>query len=711
MERREQVTFCRICEPLCGLVATVEDGVVTKLRPDPEHPISKGFACPKGIAMTEVQNDPERVVHPLRRGADGEFERVGWGDALADIGRRLRALRDEHGMESVGFYLGNPAAFSYSHIVWAKGMADALGSPHFYSASSQDTSSRFAASALMYGSPLTIPVPDLHRTELLLMVGANPVVSHGSMISGTRVRDDLAAIVERGGRVVVVDPRRSETAKLFEHVAVRPDGDAWLLLSLLHVIFEEGLEDRRALVDVEGVESLRHLAGSFEPEHVARHSGVDADAVRALARDLATARRAAVYGRTGACLGAYGTLVNFLLDALNVVTGNVDRPGGAVFPTPPIDLYETASKRGLDSYATARTRVGGLPEVLGSMPAGVMVDEIRTPGPGQMRALIVTSGNPVLSVPDGPALEAALGELDLLVSIDLGVNDTNRHADYILPATSFLEREDLPAAMFPYQLRTFVQWTDAVVPPRGEARQEWEILRDICAQLGLVPSSARELRRLGRLGRALGPKLLFDAMLRIGPFGDRFGLRRGGLSIAKLRKRYPHGVVLAEEVPTGVLPKRLKHRVRLAPDEIVAEVARLQAAPREDALRLFGRRELRSHNSWMKNSEKLMRNQRGSTLRVHPADAARLGLTDGRPARVRSTAGAIEAVVECSEDIAPGSASLPHGWGRRVDVAGEPVADGGANYNALTTAGPDALEPLAGMSILNGIDIEVEAVA
>jgi anaerobic selenocysteine-containing dehydrogenase len=708
-------TYCRICEPLCGLVATVEDGRVTNLRPDKNHPITRGFACPKGIAMTEVHNDPRRVLHPMRRQADGTFVRVSWPEALSDIGERLRHVRARHGNGAIGVYAGNASAFSYSAIAWFKGMVDALGTRHVYSAGSQDTNSRFAASALLYGSPLTVPVPDLHRTELLFMLGANPIVSHGSLISGTNVRDALNGIVQRGGRIIVVDPRRTETARLFEHIPVRPDTDAWLLLSLLNVMLADELEDRSALAGIAtGMTGLRRLVAQFTPELTEPVSGVPADRVRMLAHELAASPSAAFYGRVGACTGSFGTLVCFLLDALNAVTGNLDTPGGAVFPTPPIDIYGSMEKRGLATYDTWRSRVGGLPEVLGAAPAAVMADEIMTPGEGQLKALITVAGNPVLTVPDGPSLGQALDELSLFVSLDIGFNDTNRHADYILPATTFLEREDMGVQVFPYQLQTFVQWTEAVVPPRAEARQEWQIIRDLCAELGIVPSSAKEMRRLGRLGRMIGPRPLFDAMLRLGPYGDRFGLRRNGISIRKLRRHHPHGVVLAAEVPTGVLPDRITRpdrRIDLSPQAITREVERLRRSSELDPdfpFRLFGRRELRSINSWMKNVAKLTAGgSRGACL-IHPDDARELGLGEDEKVRISSRVGSVEAEVVITDDVVSGSVCLPHGWGQGIGVGGEPGGIGGPNYNTLTEAGPLAVEPLAGMSVLNGIPVRLE---
>ena len=712
MATEERTTYCRICEPLCGLVATVEDGRLVRLRPDGEHPLSRGFACPRGIAMTEVQNDPDRVLRPLRR-VGRSFEPVSWDEALGDIGRRLRRILRDHGGPSVGWYFGNPGAFSYSHALWLQGFMTAAGSPNLFTAGSQDINSRFVASHLLYGSLTRVPVPDLARTEFLLIVGANPLVSHGSAVSAPRIKDHLRAIVRRGGRVVVVDPRRSETARAFEHVPVRPDGDAWLLLSLLHVIFAEGLEDTAALSrQVRGLAGLRAMAAAHPPEETSARTGVPARTVRALARDLASAGSAAVYGRTGACLGRHGTLVSFLLDALNVVTGNLDRPGGAVFGSSPLGLERLADRFGLASYAKRRSRVGGFPDVLGTFPAALMAKEITTPGRGRLRALFVSAGDPVVSVPDGGELTAALSRLDLLVSIDLYVNDTNRLADYVLPATTFLEREDLPVASLSLFTTPFVQFTEPVLAPYGEARQEWQIIDGIARRAGLLPFVPHRLALLGRVfGRVppVTPVRLLDLALRLGPRGDLFGLRRG-LSLRSLRRR-PHGVVLAGHVRTGVLREVVRHRdrrVRLDPPEILADVARLDEHTDDPAypLRLIGLREARSQNSWMHNCATLMRGRR-HTARVHPADAAEHGVEDGRPCRIASPYGAIELPAELTDEVTRGTVAIPHGWGHHG--GGRRIADraGGANVNLLTSSGPEQLETLAGMAHLNGVPIHL----
>jgi formate dehydrogenase len=688
---------------------------VTKLRPDPEHPLSQGYACPKGIAFPEVQEDPDRLLHPMRRRADGSFERVSWDDALADIGTRLRAIRDEHGGDAIGMYMGNPAAWSFGHTVWGKGLIDALGSPHYYSAGSQDVNNRFAASALMYGSPLTVPIPDVQRTDLLVIFGANPFVSNGSVLSIPRVRDRLREIERRGGRVVVIDPRRTETAREFDHVPIQPDGDARLVLSLLNVIFDEDLVDHGAVREQSReVGELARLARGFSPESTAGSTGVPAERARSLAREIASAPSAAIYGRTGSCLGTHGTLTAFLLDALAAVTGNLDRPGGLVFGSSPLDLEGAAERAGLATYGERHSRVGRFPDVLGQMPATLMAPEIETEGPGQLRALIVTAGNPVQSVPDGAALSRALGKLDLMISIDIYPNDTARHADYVLPATTWLEREDVPAAFQPFFFRPFIQHTEAVVPARGEAREEWEIFEALGRALGVVPGITPTVRRLGRLGVRISPRRLIDLMLRMGPRGDRFGLRRGGLSLGRI-EREPHGLVLDDQWATGVLRGRVRHDdglVRLAPGAIVDEVRRLEDPPAADGslpLRLIGLRELRSHNSWMHNVPALMRGGvRRHALRMHPADAAARSLDDGALARIRSASGEVEVPVALTEDMTPGVVALPHGWGHH---GGWRLANdaGGVNSNELMDASPESLERLAGMAHLNGVAVEVEA--
>ena len=688
MAVEERVTFCRICEPLCGMVATVEDDRLTQLRPDKDHPLSRGYACPKGIAMTGVQNDPDRVLHPLKRvGGPGEFEPVSWDEAMGDIAARLERSLDARGPDSVAWYMGNPGAFSYSHTLWVKGFLDGLGSPHYYSAGSQDVNNRFAASALLYGTPLLLPI-----------------------------REQLNAIVDRGGRVVVVDPRRTETARQYEHLPIRPDADAWLLLSILNVIFAEGLADHDYLArHARGAEELARLGRDFPPERAGEATGIEPARVREIARAFAAAPSAVAYGRTGSCLGRFGTLVAYLLDALNVVTGNLDRPGGSIFGSPPIALDEIGEKIGLATYGKIRSRIGDYPDVIGNLPATLLPDEITTPGKGQIRVFFVSAGNPVLSVPDGDALERALAELDLMVSLDFYVNETNRHADYVLPATTFLEREDVPVAFLGLFSTPFIQVSKPVVPPAGESRQEWQVIEDLSRRIGIAPYSSKALRVLAKLGLRLSPLRLIDLLLRTGPAGDLYGLRRGGLSLRKVA-RHPHGIVLDDQLATGVLHEKVRHadgRVRLDDPEAMREIGRLgssNGARAEFPLRLIGMRELRSHNSWMHNAPLLMRGGRTHALRMHPDDAGAAGIEDGDLARITSEAGAVEVPATVTDEMTPGTVALPHGWGHK---GGWKLANeaGGVNVNLLAPSGVESLERLAGMAHLNGIPVRVEAAA
>lgn len=728
----ELATYCRICEPLCGMVATVEAGRLTRLRPDPDHPLSQGFACPKGIAFEQVQNDPDRVLHPLKRRPDGSFERVSWEHAMGDITTRLRAIQAARGPEAIGWYWGNPGAFSTAHALWLAAFTMLLGTPHLFTAGSQDVNARFVASHLLYGAPVAVPIPDLARTDLLVVLGANPLVSHGSVLTSPRIKESLHGIVARGGRVVVVDPRRTETARAFEWLPITPDGDAWLLLSLLHVLFEEGLADEAALArEASGALALRRLARSFAPEAAEPHCGVPAAQVRALAHALATTPRAALYGRTGTCLGRHGTLVSFLLDAVNLVAGNLDRDGGAMLGTlglPGERLGNLLLQRlALLRYDSRRSRVGGLPQVLGAEPAALMAKEILTPGPGRVRALFVSAGNPVLSVPNGNELEAALRQLELCVSLDLYVNETNAHADYVLPATTMYERADFPLPFQTYLTTPFRQATEAVVPPAGEAREEWEVIDELMRALARRTPGLAALqlarRALAAVGVRLEPRLALDLVVRLAEGGDKLGLRRGGLTLKRLTREHPHGTVLRPHLRPGVLRRVVLHRdrrVALDHAAIAQEVARLRAraADAEDAgfpLRLIGMRELRSENSWMHNAPLLLRGGRRQRARMHPADAAALGLADGEAVRLVTRHGAIELPIALTEDLKRGVVAVPHGWGhkgtggwRRANGA---ARGGGVNVNLLMSSEPEDLERLAGMAHLNGVPVRAEAVA
>lgn len=728
--REELPTYCRICEPLCGMVATVEDGKLIQLRPDKEHPVSKGFACPKGIAFAEVHNDPDRVLHPQRKRPDGTWERVTWDEAMRDIKARLLKIHREHGSQSIGWYYGNPGAFSAGHTLGVASFMMLLGSRHLYTAGSQDVNQRFVASEILYGNPAVSPIPDLHRTDFAVIVGANPVVSHGSVLTAPRIKELLHGITERGGRVLVIDPRRTETARAFEWLPIRPDGDAFMLLSLLHVLFEEGLADTAAVArQARGADRLRELARPFTPESTEAETGIAPADLRELARALATTERAAVYGRIGTSLGRSGTLTTLLLDAVNLVAGNLDREGGSMFGSLGLPLERLALKLGLALVPVGhdrmrRSRIGDFPSILASQPAAIMAKEILTPGPGQLRALFVSAGNPVLSCPNGDELEEALDTLELQVAVDFYVNETHAHADYVLPATTMYERSDFPIPFQALSLTPFRQATPAVVAPAGEARDEYTIIDELASAMwrrtpGLF--GAELLRRALKPFGGLRPELATDAVVRLSTGGDLFGLRRGGLNLKKLLREFPHGKVIAPHLRAGVLSGIVLHgdrKVALDAPVFASEVERLGTRTDDPAfpLRLIGMRELRSENSWMHNAPLLLRGGRRHLARMHPEDAAAIGAAEGDRIRVASAHGEIELAVTLTEDLMPGVIAIPHGWGHKRGAGWTKArtADdgtGGANVNQLMSSDPADIEPISGMAHLVGVPVRAEVVA
>ena len=723
MTEQTRTTFCRICESVCGMVATVEDGRLVALRPDKDHPLSEGFACQKGIAFTEVVNDPDRVTTPLRRTGDGGFEEVSWDEAMSDIALRLSEIHRRHGAGSIGWYAGNPGAFSYDHIPGVALFLAGLGRrSHLYTASSQDSHPRLMASQLLYGYPLSVPFPDLSRTDFLVVMGANPVVSHGSLIAAPRMRERMHAIVKRGGRVLVIDPRRTETAAQFEWLGIRPDGDALLLLSLLQVMFAEGLVDTdRARRQADGIDWLGRRCAPFTPERTESETGIPADVVRGLARDLVLTPRAAVYGRLGTCSGQSGTLTTYLLDAINLVAGNLDIPGGAVFGSLGIP-GESLVVKGFGAllrrgYRRHRTRVGGFGRVVRTEPATLMAKEIEESGEGQIRALFVSAGNPVLSVPNGPALSDAMAKLDLSVALDFYVTETTAQCDYILPTTTMYEREDFPLLSQTFLIKPFRQTTTAVIEPRGQSRTEWDIIDDLMQRMSGQTTMFRIMAVLRsaarRSGRRFSLRPFVDGIIRFGPGGDLGGIRRGGLSFDSLNNDHPHGKVLSENIATGVLSKVVSYRggrIRLVHSEINTEIEALsrRVSPLEYPLRLIGMRDSRSENSWMHNSPLLMRGERGPKALMHVTDAERRGIADGDDVAVRSPYGKIALPATLTTDIVPGTVAIPHGWGHRG--GGWQVANraGGVNVNELTSDDPEDVEALSGMAWLSGVPIEVE---
>ncbi len=747
MEERTAFVTCPFCEATCGLAVGVRGEQAVKVRGDAGDVFSHGFLCPKGVALSDLHDDPDRLRTPMLRGADGELRPASFQDAFAYIGERLGPLMDAHGRDAVAVYIGNPAAHGIAPLLYGRVLLKALGTRSVYSASTVDQRPKEIASGLMYGAGLSVAVPDVDRTQHLLMLGANPLASNGSLMTAPDMRGRLAALKARGGKLVVVDPRRSRTAEAAdEHHPIRPGTDAHLLFALAHVLFAEGLTAPGRLAELtEGIDAVRELAQPFTPAAVAPVTGIEADTIRRMARELAAAESAAVYGRIGTTTQEFGTLASWLVDVLNVLTGNLDRPGGAMFPLAAAGQRNSSGEPGRGRGVRIgrwHSRVRGLPESYGELPAAVLAEEIETPGDGQVRALVTLAGNPARSTPNSGRIERALESLELYVAIDIYVNETTRHADVILPVPSPLQRSHYDLAFYQLSVRNVANYSPPVLAPDRAIPDEWATLLRLAALAAgqPVPEDVEPLDRLvaGELlrrevanahspvhGRDVeellaaveprrGPERLLEILLRCGPYGEGFGARPDGLTLARLEAA-PHGIDLGPLEPR--MPAMLRTpsgRIELAPPPIVADVARLRdalARPRDDdEMVLVGRRQLRSNNSWMHNLELLVRGPEQCTLHVHPDDAARLGLSDGEPARLHNRAGELEATVEVTDAVMRGVVSLPHGWGHdapgaRLAVAGEHA---GVNSNAL--ADEALVDALSGNAVLNGIPVVVAPV-
>jgi len=731
---------CPLCEATCGLEIATRGRTVESIRGDAEDPFSRGYICPKGPALKHLDADPDRLRAPLvRRGTT--WAEVGWDEAFAEVDRRLPPLVARHGRDAVGVYLGNPSVHNLALSLYPRALLRVLGTRNVFSASTVDQMPKHVSAGLMFGTPLSIPVPDLDRTRFLLILGADPVVSNGSLMTAPDVRERLRAVRARGGKVVVVDPRRSRTAEEADaHHFIRPGTDALFLFALAETLFaEELVRPGRLAEHLAGLEQVRELARGFTPEAVAGVCGIPATAIRELARALAAADGGAVYGRVGTCQQEFGTLASWLVDVVNVLTGNLDRAGGAMFPRAAVGATNTrgAPGRGKGFRTGRRTsRVRGVPEVLGEFPCACLAEEIETPGDGQIRALVTVAGNPVLSTPNGARLARALASLDFMVSLDIYLNETTRHAHVILPSLSPLEQSHYDVALWQLAIRNFARWSPPVFAPPPDRPADWEIVlrltgivmghgadadtaalddfivrQQVEAALGVPPLAGRDADEImAALAPRRGPDRLVDLMLRTGPYGDGFGANPAGLSLATLEAR-PHGVDLG---PLGSrIPEVLRTpsgKIELAPDVIVADVPRLRESLRRvpPPLVLVGRRHLRSNNSWMHNVENLVRGRARCTMQIHPDDAAALGLTDGAPARVHSRAGTLEVPVEVTPGIMRGVASLPHGWGHDAPGTRTRVAAAHAGVNSNLLADETALDPLSGNAVLNGTPITVE---
>jgi anaerobic selenocysteine-containing dehydrogenase len=740
--RRTAVRTCPLCEATCGLAIELEGDQVVAVRGDEHDVFSRGYLCPKGATIGELEHDPDRLTAPRVR-RDGTLVPTSWDDAFGEVDDRLRAVVAEHGPDSVAIYVGNPNAHTLSGQLYVRPLIKALRTKNIFSASSVDQLPKHVSSGLVFGDPLAIPVPDIDRTDLLVVLGGDPRTSNGSLWTVPDVPGRLDALRARGGRLVVVDPRRSRTArKADQHLAIRPGTDALLLAGIVATLLEDGAVDvPTALADhVDGIAEVCDALAGFTADRVAPTCGVPADEIRGLARDLAAADRAVVYGRLGTTTVRHGTVASWLVDVVNLLTGNLDRPGGAMFPRPP---HHRPGARRPFRMGRWSSRVRELPEAIGELPVATLIDEIETPGEGQVRALIVIGGNPVLSTPDAARLDAAIADLDLVVAVDPYVSATGRHADVVLPPPGPLQRSHCDLVFAGLSVRNVVNYSPAVRELPADQLDEWEILlvlasialgggtpRDatgaidvsqadtfVAAQAaGAIAQDPHADVRVDRDAEALlaavegrhGPERLLDLVLRAGPYGDGFA-GGDGLTLATLEAN-PHGVdhgPLEPRIPDVLTTE--DGRVHLAPSPFLDALGGLEAeldvepAP----LVLVGRRHLRTNNSWSHNVPSLGRGRPLCVLHVHPDDAARHGLTDGGRAKVSSRAGAVEADFEVTDDLRPGVVSLPHGFGHDLEGVELAVARTRPGPNSNTLTDRFDLDAVSGNAVLNGIPVDL----
>lgn len=700
-----------LCEASCGLSVELDAAdptVVRSIRGDKDDAFSRGYICPKAAAIPDIMNDPDRLRTPMRRVGD-RWEAVDWETALEDIGANLARLQKQHGRDAVALYLGNPTVHSQGAMMAAPFFSKALGSRSRFSATSTDQLPQMLAALKMFGHQLLLPIPDVDRTQHLLILGANPLASNGSLMTAPGIGHRLKAIKARGGKITVVDPRRSETAELAdEHHFVKPGGDAPLLLGMLHVLFAEKLtKPGRIAAFTDGIEALRAIVAKFPPERVAARAGIDAQTIARLAREFAAAPSAICYNRVGACTQEFGTLAAWLVNALNLLTGNLDREGGVMFTLPAADLVGLASRTGDGGhFGVWKSRVRGLPEFGGELPTATLAEEIETEGKGQIRGLITFAGNPVLSAPNGTRLERALPKLDFMVSIDLYRNETSRHANYILPTPFGFERDHYDLVFYTLSVRNFARFAPALMKAPPGVRTDFDLLLDLAARIRRHGGGKKNLGLdLGmRALRVLGPRRMLDLVLRFGPYRT---------SLAALQKS-PEGIdfgPLQAQLPQRLFTK--DKRIQLAPQLIVDDLPRLEAELDRSTteLLLIGRRHLRSNNSWMHNAHRLVKGPEACTLVIHPRDAAARGLRAGDRVRAKTRVGAVEAPIEISDEIAEGVVSLPHGWGHhragtQLTIA---AAHAGVSINDLTD--DQRLDALSGNASFSGVPIELERIA
>ncbi len=732
------VRTCPLCEAMCGLEITVRGDAVTRIRPRKEDVFSKGHICPKGTTLGQLHSDPTRLRGPVVRDGEG-FREVSWDEAFETCARLIHGVVAEHGIDAVTAYVGNPAAHTFSIGRYLGVLIGMSGIPRIYSAGTVDQWPKNVTAALMYGGMWTIPVPDVQRSDFMVLMGANPQASQGSLMACANVLGELDRIRAEGGKVIVIDPRRTGTVRhASEWIPIMPGTDAALLLAIVNVLYAEGLVDLGGLDDILlGVEQLEALAAPFTPERVAETCQIPAERIRELAHEISAAEHGVVYGRIGLCNQEFGTLSSWLIDVVNILTGSFDVPGGLMFPTPvnwTVGVLPTPAEPGTPGSETGpefgrwRSRVRGAPEVLGQVPVSCMAEEIDTPGDGQIKALITVAGNPALSAPGAARLEKALPMLDAMISVDNWINETTKHAHVILPGLSPLEQPHFDDLLWQFSVRSAGKWSDAIFPPADGRPGEWEVLVRLggiisgqqasevdvaalddgffdflVAVNGLDPETVKAHYASG------GPERMLDLSLRTGPFGDRYGENPGGVTLQTFKDN-PDGLDFGPMVSkVRQVLRTPSGKVEVAPEYVISDIPRLleRLDRPADSLVLTSRRHLRSNNSWMHQVDTLVGGSNRCTLLMNPKDAARCGVLDRELVRVTSEAGCVDVELQVSDEMMAGVVSLPHGWGHTVSgaQAGVDPAHAGVNTNLL--APPHLVDVPSGNAVVNGFPVTV----
>jgi len=687
---------CNICEAMCGLEIKTQDKNVLSIKADKKDPFSQGHICPKAIALQDFYSDKERLKTPIRRTENG-WEDISWQQAFTEITAQFKRIQNQYGKNSLGVYLGNPNVHNMGSMLSLTPFLKSLDTINRYSSGSTDQLSHHVSSHYMFGAGMLLPIPDIDHTDFMLIIGANPIVSNGSMMSAPNVGARIKAIQKRGGKVVVVDPRRTETAKKAdEHLFIRPEKDALLLLGLIHTVFENKQVNLGVLeTHVKGLEKLEPIISDFSPEVVSDVVGIDAKTIRRLAKEMANANSAVCYSRMGASVQSFGGLCQWLINVLNIITGNLDKKGGAMFPEPAFDLLANVKKSDKGTYGKYQSRVRKLPYYNNEFPVATLADEILTPGEGQIKAMITIAGNPVLSSPSGNKLGTAFESLDFMVAVDIYLNETTQYANIILPTTTGLETSQYDVFFNYCAVSNTAKYSPSVFNKEDNQRADWEILNELSARM----NDASE--------KNYPPEVILNFGLQHGPYGKQ------GLSLKKLQDN-PHGMDLGPLMPN--LLKRLKtsdDKIDLAPQLYLDDLPRLKATldkPKQDKdypFKLISRRVARSHNTWTKNSRRLVKGKNPCTLQINPEDAKELGIIDGQFVTVRSRVGQVEIEAIVDNDILKGVVTMPQGWGHNYKKTKLSVASSqpGVSMNDLTDA--NRIDELTGTAALNGTAVSI----